>query len=113
MSDEDDIEEIRKRKMEELRDRARKQQGGENSEGHSQSAERQKQAALKQYLTEGARRRLNTVRMSKPEFAEQAEKQVLALAQSGRLDGRIDEEQMKEILRKLKPDDDGFDIRHR
>lgn len=112
MSDEDDIDEIRQRKMEELRDRARKQQE-QQREARKEAAERQKEAALKQYLTDDARRRLNTVRMSKPEFAEKVEKQVLALAQSGRLDGRLDEEQMKDLLRELKPDDDGFNIRRR
>ena len=51
--------------------------------------------------------------MSKPQFAKQVKKQVAALAQSGRVQGRIDEEQMKEILRELQPDDSGFDIRRR
>jgi programmed cell death protein 5 len=51
--------------------------------------------------------------MSKPEFGEQVEQQVVALAQSGRLGDRIDEEQMKSLLKELQPDDDGFNIRRR
>jgi len=51
--------------------------------------------------------------MSKPDFGERVEQQVVALAQSGRIKDRIDEDQMKELLRELKPDDDGFNIRRR
>ena len=82
-------------------------------EAQRQQAEAQKEAMLKQALTDGARKRLNTVKMSKPQFGEKVEKQVVALAQSGRLQGRIDEEKMKEILDEMKPDSKSFDIRRR
>jgi programmed cell death protein 5 len=68
---------------------------------------------LRKHLTDGARKRLNSVRMSKPDFAEQVERQVLALAQSGRMNGKIDEDKMKELLRELKPDSKSFNIRRR
>jgi programmed cell death protein 5 len=51
--------------------------------------------------------------MSKPEFAEQAEQQILALAQRGQLQGKIDEEKMKQLLKELKPDDKSFNVRRR
>jgi programmed cell death protein 5 len=51
--------------------------------------------------------------MSKEQFGQKVEQQVLALARSGRVNGKIDEEQMKELLQELKPDDDGFNIRRR
>ncbi|AAG20177.1 MULTISPECIES: DNA-binding protein [Halobacterium] len=112
--DDDRLEELRQRKKEQLK---QQQQGGdaerEAQQQQAQQAEQQKQAMLKQNLTDGARKRLNTIRMSKPEFAEQAEQQVLALAQSGRVQGRIDEDQMKEILRELKPDSQSFNINRR
>jgi len=113
--DEDELERLREKKMEQLRE----QQGGEGAgnaeaqEARQQQAEAQKKAMLRQHLTDGARQRLNSVKMSKPDFGEQVEQQVLALAQSGRLQGKIDEEKMKDLLRELKPDDDGFDIRRR
>jgi len=50
---------------------------------------------LKQYLTDGARQRLNAVAMSKPEFGDKVKQQVAALAQSGRIQGQIDEDQMR------------------
>jgi programmed cell death protein 5 len=114
---EDDIEELRQKKMEQLQEQA---QGGgqgqvdeEELQRQQEQAEAQKQALLRQHLTDGARKRLNTVKMSKPEFGEQVEQQVVALAQSGRLGDRIDEEQMKSLLKELQPDDDGYNIRRR
>ncbi|MFB6142450.1 MAG: DNA-binding protein, partial [Halorientalis sp.] len=65
------------------------------------------------HLTDGARKRLNTVKMSKPDFGEQVERQVVALAQSGRIQGKIDEEKMKDLLSELKPDSKSFDIQRR
>ncbi|WP_338729940.1 DNA-binding protein [Haladaptatus sp. DJG-WS-42] len=111
---EDDIEELRRKKMQQLQDQ--QGQGGADEaaqQAQQQQAEAQKAALLRQYLTDGARKRLNSVRMSKPDFADQVEQQILALAQSGRLGGRIDEDQMKNLLRELKPDDKSFNIRRR
>ncbi|ESS05643.1 MAG: DNA-binding TFAR19-related protein [uncultured archaeon A07HB70] len=112
--DDDRLEELREQKMEELRE----QQGGGEADAAAQEAaaeqaEAQKEALLKQYLTDGARKRLNAVQMSKPQFAEQVEQQLVALAQSGRIQDRIDEDQMRDLLSELKPDDTGFNIRRR
>ena len=110
-SDEDELERIRQEKMEQLQD----QQGGEEElrEAQREQAEAQKKAVLRQHLTDGARKRLNTVKMSKPQFGEQVEQQVVALARSGRIQGKIDEEKMKQLLKELQPDSKSFDIRRR
>jgi programmed cell death protein 5 len=117
--DDERLEELRQKKLEELQ----QQQGGggqgqgqvdpEAIEQQQQQAEAQKKALLRQYLTDGARQRLNSVKMSKPEFGEQVEQQVVALAQSGRLGDQIDEEQMKNLLRELKPESKSFNIERR
>ncbi|GAA0673067.1 DNA-binding protein [Natronoarchaeum mannanilyticum] len=111
--DDDEIEEIRQKKMEQLKE----QQGGEGAQEAQQArqeqADAQKKAILRQNLTDGARKRLNTVKMSKPDFGEQVERQVIALAQSGRVQGQIDEDQMKDLLRELKPDSQSFNISRR
>lgn len=112
--DDEELEELRQEKMEQLKEQ---QQGGaaeqEAMEQQRQQAEAQKQALLRQALTDGARQRLNSVKMSKPEFGEQVEQQVVALAQSGRLQGKIDEERMKALLEELKPDSQDYNIRRR
>jgi len=108
--DEDELEELRKEKMEQLKEQGEQ---GEAQEAARQQAEAQKQALLRQHLTDEARKRLNTVKMSKPDFADQVEQQVIALAQSGRLQDKIDDEKMKQLLKELKPDDKSFNIRRR
>ncbi|PSP51335.1 DNA-binding protein [Halobacteriales archaeon QH_1_68_42] len=99
--------------MEQLQD----QQGGEEAEeareAQREQREAQKKALLRQHLTDEARKRLNTIKMSKPQFGEQVEQQVVALAQSGRIQGRIDDEKMKAILKELQPEDQSYDIRRR
>ncbi|MFP4174518.1 MAG: DNA-binding protein [Halobacteriales archaeon] len=108
MTEDDDLEKLREEKMKKLQE----QKGGEAQEEAQQRAEAQKKAVLRQSLEPEARERLNALNMAKPEFAEQVERQIVALAQSGRLQGKIDEEQMKQLLRKLQPEDDDYDIKH-
>ncbi len=105
----DDLEKLREEKVKELQERG---EGGESQEEAKQRAEAQKKAVLRQTLEPEARERLEALKMAKPQFAEQVEQQVVALAQSGRVQGKIDEEQMKQLLRKLQPQDDDYDIKH-
>ncbi|GAB3420205.1 DNA-binding protein [Haloparvum alkalitolerans] len=116
--DDERLEELREKKMQELQERAGGEGGAGGADPEAQQAaqeraEAQQEAVLKQHLTDDARQRLNAVEMSKPEFAKKVKKQVAALAQSGRIQGRIDEDQMKELLRELQPDQKSFDIRRR
>jgi len=113
--DDDRLEELREQKLQELQERQQEQssQDQEAQEAAKQQAEAQKEALLKQHLTDGARQRLNAVQMSKPQFAEQVEQQIIALARSGRVQDRIDEQQMKALLKELQPESKSFDISRR
>ncbi len=113
--DDDRLEELREQKLKELQERQQGQSGqdDEAQQAAKQQAEAQKQALLKQHLTDGARQRLNAVQMSKPQFAEQVEQQIIALARSGRVQNRIDEDQMKALLKELQPESKSFDISRR
>ncbi|WP_254525295.1 DNA-binding protein [Natrinema caseinilyticum] len=111
--DEEKLEELRQQKMEQLQDRAESQQSEASQEAAQQQAEAQKNALLRQHLTDDARKRLNTVKMSKPQFGEQVERQVVSLARSGRIQGQIDDDKMKQLLKELKPDSQSFDIQRR
>ena len=111
--DEEKLEELRQKKMEQLQDRAESQGGEASQEAAQQQAEAQKKAVLRQHLTDDARKRLNTVKMSKPQFGEQVERQVVSLARSGRIQGQIDDAKMKQLLKELKPDSQSFDIQRR
>ncbi|MFB1065926.1 DNA-binding protein [Natrinema sp. CBA1119] len=110
--DEEKLEELRQKKMEQLQDRT-DAQGEGNQEAAQQQADAQKKAVLRQHLTDEARKRLNTVKMSKPQFGEQVERQVVSLARSGRIQGKIDDDKMKQLLKELKPDSQSFDIQRR
>ena len=112
-SPDDELDELRRKKMEQLQEQAQEGGGEEVQEAAQQQAEAQRKALLRQYLTEDARKRLNTVKMSKPEFGEQVERQVVALAQSGRLQGKIDDSKMKALLKELQPEKQRFDIKRR
>ena len=112
----DELDELREERLRELQERQGEGEAAAQAEAQQEAqaqAEAQKQAVLRQALTDGARKRLNSVRMSKPQFAEQVEQQLVAIAQSGRLGDRIDEEQMRQLLSEMSPDSKSFDIKHR
>lgn len=108
--DDDELEELRKEKLEQLQEQGKQ---GETQDAARQQAEAQKKALLRQHLTDEARKRLNTVKMSREDFGEQVEQQIIALARSGRIQDKIDDEKMKQLLKELKPDDKDFNIRRR
>ncbi|MCU4800442.1 DNA-binding protein [Halobacteria archaeon HArc-gm2] len=111
---EEELDELRQKKMEQLREQ--QEGGGQDAEAQQAAqdrAEAQKKAVLRQHLTDDARQRLNTLKMSKPQVGEQVEQQMVALAQSGRVQGKIDDEKMKELLKEMTPDSKSFDIRRR
>ncbi|MEF8801393.1 MAG: DNA-binding protein [Halolamina sp.] len=108
------LEKLRQERLEELQEQGGGGEAQQEAAKHQQEqAKAQQEALLKQHLTDDARQRLNAVEMSKPEFAKKVKQQVTALAQSGRVQDRIDEEQMKQILREMKPEEKSFDIRRR
>lgn len=102
-----DIEEIRRRRMAELQQQAAAQQAQQQpSDAQSQEQmrrelEAQKKQAMMQILTPEARSRLANLRLTKPEFVEQIELQLIQLAQMGRVQSKINDQQLKELLRKL------------
>jgi len=98
VENEEDIEELRRKKMLELQARAAEAQ---RQEELRRQYEVQKKLALQQILTPEARGRLANIRAAKPEFAEQIELQLIQLAQSGRISAQITDAQLKEILRRV------------
>jgi len=99
--------------------RARGQQA---ADAHYQAAEeaaareeqeQQKDALLRQILMPDARERLARLKMARPEDARALESQLIQLAQSGRLQGRIDDAQLKTILARLFPGQRDINIRRK
>jgi len=76
--------------------------------------EEMKRKVLTTILSKEAYERLSRVRVANPELANQADLYLLQIYQSGKLAGRVSDEQMKEVLRALSPDSGkGFNIRRK
>lgn len=108
MEEDEEIEELRRRKMLEYQTQLQEQQ--RQAELRRQY-EIQKRIAIQQILTPEARSRLANIRAAKPEFAEQLELQLIQLAQSGKLGSKITDSQLKEILSRLQTRKREFKIR--
>jgi programmed cell death protein 5 len=98
MSDEEELEAIRQKKMAAMRDQALQERIQEQ-----QIAEREakKESLLRQILTPEARSRLANVRMVRPQFAEQLEMQLIELASAGKLKDQVTDEQLRALLAQI------------
>ena len=100
----DDLEEIRRRKLMELQaQRQREIEELQRQEELRRQIEAQKKAILRAILEPEAKERLARIRLAHPEVAEAVENQLIALAQSGRINQKISDELLKEILKRAMP----------
>ena len=96
----DELEEIKKRKLMELQ---KQQEMAAVQEEQRRQIEMERAAILRQIMTPEARERLARIKMAHPEIAESVENQLIALAQTGRLDRMIDDGTLKRILERAIP----------
>lgn len=98
MYDEEELEAIRQRKFAQIQE----QQAASQAQEEQQAAlDAQKQSILRQILTEEARQRLANVKLVRPQVAEAVELRLIQIAQQGGVKEKINDEQLKEILRKI------------
>jgi programmed cell death protein 5 len=95
---EDELEELRRRKLLALQQKFSEERGQAQME---QQLELQKQTLLRKILTPEARQRLTNLKMVRPEFTEQLELQLIQLAQQGKLPIPLADAQLKQILVQL------------
>ncbi len=103
MSDEE-LNKIRQKRLEELRQQQNKQQQYENYQKQQEEVGKQKEILLRQILDSAARARLQNLRMSRPEYANGIETQLIQLFQQGVLQSQMNlplsDEMFKSILKK-------------
>jgi programmed cell death protein 5 len=100
LSDEEELENLRRRKLEQLKQQAVQQQIGEQQQKEFTN---QKYQIMRKILSQEGRQRLENIRIVKPQFAEQIEMQLIQLFQSGRLRGAtpLPDKEFKKILEKI------------
>jgi programmed cell death protein 5 len=97
-----DLDELRRKRMEELQKQAMISENQQiQQQQMQQEMEMQKKQVMMQILTPEARSRLANIRLTKPEFVDQIELQLIQLAQSGRVQNKITDEQLKDLLKRL------------
>lgn len=102
----DDLDEIRAKRMAELRGQYPGAPGGqgpskEQQEEMARKQEEMKNSILVQVLDQHARARLNTLALTKPEKVRMVESMLISMAQRGQLQGKLGEEQLKDLLEKV------------
>ncbi|HMA05487.1 MAG TPA: DNA-binding protein [Methanomicrobiales archaeon] len=107
----DELAELRRRRLEQLQRQSADQQVLEEQARREQQVEAQIHHILLQILEPEARERLANIKLTKPDFARAIEQQLVALAQSGRLKQKITDAQLKELLRQLVPQKKDWNIR--
>jgi programmed cell death protein 5 len=95
-----ELEELRRRKMAELQ---RSQEAQVMAQEQQHQVDQQRQMIMRQILTPPARDRLANLRMAYPDIARLVEDQLIALVQSGRIQQQVDDNTLKEILRRVAP----------
>ena len=98
--DDPELAALRQKKMAELQQQAQQQAAQEEK---AKQFEMQKQSVLRQILTPEARDRLANIKLANPQMAEGVEMQLIQLAQSGRLQGVIDDAMLRNILAQITP----------
>ncbi len=96
----DELEAIRRRKLAEYQ-QAQDQAAAQAQARESQIAQRT--MILRQILTPEARERLGRIELAYPDLTESIENQLIALAQSGRVQKAIDDETLRQILMRIIP----------
>lgn len=96
----DELEELRRRKLAELQGQASAQ---EQQEAQRAQMESQKANILRVILTPEARERLTRVKLAYPDVAASLENQLIVLYQQGRIRGQVDDELLKQFLARVAP----------
>ncbi|PFX32301.1 programmed cell death protein 5-like [Stylophora pistillata] len=103
MAEDSELAAIRAKRLEELQG----QYGGQNAAQMQQQQEamqreaEMKNSLLSQILEQGARARLNSIALVKPEKAKMMESMLIQMARSGQIAGKLSESQLVSLLQEV------------
>jgi len=106
MVDDEELDKLREERKNEI-----EEQSGESGDAVEQQREQIRNLASK-YLTKDARERLGNIRAAKPELASAVETQIAQLGRMGQID-KLDDDQLKNILKEVQKSDEDNDIKFR
>ena len=100
VSDEEQLEALRRKKLQELQQQAAQQQ---MSQAQEQDFKGKKYLLMRKILSVEGRQRLENIRIVKPEFAQQIELQLIQLFQAGKLRGAtpLPDQAFKKLLEQI------------
>lgn len=99
--EDEELNELRRRKMQEMQRSAEDQQSQEQQQRAQEEEKARKQQILRQILDPQARERLSNVRLVKPELADNVENQLIQLASMGRINRVLTEQDIKDVLARM------------
>ena len=109
----EELEKIKKKKLQDLQQQAALQESIDEQAAQNKEFEKQKKMVLMSILTPQARERLGNIKAARPKIAESIENQLIMLAQSGRLENKINDKQLRELLSKMIPQKRDIKIKRR
>ena len=104
---EDELEKLKREKM-------KKAQRGNNQsrEMQEQQARKRLKKIASQILTDEARSRLGNIRVANPDMASTIELRLVQLHKMGSINGKIMDDQLKNMLKKLQENKDSTNIKY-
>jgi len=109
----DELEQLRKKRAQELQEQLDSEDSEKQQQAQKEQLEEQKKSILRSILTTDAKQRLSNIKLARPQVGEQIENQLIMLAKSGRLQQKITDAQLRELLRKIMPKKRDINIRRR
>ena len=101
----DDLDALRRKRFEELQKQNTPQttdtENLKQQEELKKQQEAQKTSFLRSYIIRQSKTKIDNIRLVKPQLAENIENQLIYLSQSGRVIGRVSEEQLFKPIKKI------------